>query len=69
MHPVFNVQDRSPIWCDQVPPIALPLDPSRPAPSATIQVDIVLDYKAYGDPKVIDRYLVKQKNCPKFESC
>lgn len=53
MHLVFNVQDLSSFHGDNAPPIALPFDPSQVGQVATDKVDIVLDYRASKDPKLL----------------
>lgn len=69
LHSVFHVQDSSPFNGDHVPTIALPLDRPQVAPLAHDRVDIVLNYRASGDLKVIDHYLIiKWKIFPESES-
>lgn len=44
MNSIFDVKKLSPSRGDNVPPIALPYDPSQNAPTLTDKVDIVLYY-------------------------
>ena len=51
-----------------MPPIAIPYDVAIGNPLPTYKVEIVLDYKASADPKVIDRYFVKWENKPESKN-